>query len=243
MKDGRESFSAPDLLIFDCDGVLVDSEPIANRVLAERLTAIGYPIAPAECEARFTGLRFRTVFATVEAELGRKLPPGFGEEVRESTLAAFTESLQPIRGVAEAVQALDLPRCVASSSAPDWIRHALAVTGLIGLFDPNLFSAVMVPHGKPHPDLFLLAAERMGARPEHCLVIEDSVPGVTAAKAAGMRVLGFVGGGHARSPTWRQALREAGAALLFDDMRRLPGLVDPDAAAGIFPADEERRRG
>lgn len=232
----------PELLIFDCDGVLVDSEPIANRVLAEKLTAAGLPITAEACEARFTGLRFRTVAALAEAELGRPLPPDFRESVHESTLAAFTEALRPIGGVADAVQALDLPRCVASSSSPEWIRHALAVTGLLGLFDPNLFSAAMVARGKPYPDLFLLAAERMGARPEACLVIEDSVPGVTAAHAAGMRVLGFAGGGHARSPAWRAALREAGAELVFDDMRLLPGLIDPAGAGDILHPDQSRRR-
>lgn len=232
----------PEVVIFDCDGVLVDSEPISNRVLAEMLSEIGYPVTAAECEARFTGLRFRTVFAMVEAELGRPLPPDFRDRVQESTLAEFTTSLQPTRGVAAAIEAIGGARCVASSSSPEWIRHVLTVTGLIGLFDPNLFSAVMVERGKPYPDLFLFAAERMGAQPDDCIVLEDSVPGVTAARAAGMRVLGFAGGGHAQSPAYRQALRDAGAERIFDDMRLLPELIDRAAGAGILAADPTRRR-
>jgi HAD superfamily hydrolase (TIGR01509 family) len=206
----------PELVIFDCDGVLVDSEPIANRVLAELLTAEGYPITAEQCEERFTGLRFRAVYGMVEAELGRPLPQSLKAGVHGNILAAFRTGLRPLPGVGEAVRSIPLRRCVASSSAPDWIRTALEVTGLLPLFEPHLFSAVMVEHGKPHPDLFLYAAETMGAAPERCLVIEDSVAGVSAAVAAGMRVIGFTGGGHAHGPAYRAKLAAAGARTIVD---------------------------
>jgi HAD superfamily hydrolase (TIGR01509 family) len=215
----------PDLVIFDCDGVLVDSEPIANRVLAEHLTEAGYPITAAECERRFTGLRFPALVAEIEAETGRPLPPALHARVHERTLSTFSLSLKPIPGIAQVVDGLQIPYCVASSSSPPRIRHSLTVTGLIGLFEPHLFSAAMVARGKPFPDLFLYAAREMGVPPARCVVIEDSVPGVTAAHAAGMAVIGFVGGGHARHDDYRAALRAAGADRIIDDMRLLPGML------------------
>lgn len=209
------------LVIFDCDGVLVDSEPIANRVLAGALTDAGYPVTVAECERRFTGRTYRAVVEMVEAERRRLLPPGFSQEVQERTISRFATELRPIAGVAEIIPEVAVPKCVASSSSPRWIRAALETTGLLGLFEPHLFSAAMVAEGKPAPDLFLYAAEEMGVEPLDCLVIEDSVAGIAAARAAGMRVLGFAGGGHAGASDYIARLEREGAEAVFRDAATL----------------------
>lgn len=213
-----------DLVIFDCDGVLVDSELLAARVLADEVTALGLPLTAEECLHRFTGISMTAVLAAIEADLGRPLPPEFEAQVRAADERAFTRDLHAIDGVAAAVAALTCRRCVASSGAPAKMRFTLGLTGLLALFEPHLFSASMVAHGKPAPDLFLYAADQMGAPANACLVIEDSVAGVTAAVAAGMRVLGFVGGAHCRDGHV-DALREAGATTVFDRMAALPALV------------------
>lgn len=216
---------APALVIFDCDGVLVDSEPIASRVLAEALTEIGFPLTPQQAVDRYTGISLRSVLARVENEWGQALPAGFGERLGERDRAAFQAELRPVAGVGEMLGELPLPRCVASSGALEKIRCNLTLTGLLQHFDPHLFSAEMVTHGKPAPDLFLFAAARMGSLPQHCVVVEDSVAGVQAARDAGMAVLGFCGGGHAR-PGSAAALRAAGARRVFSRMEELPGLLD-----------------
>ena len=183
------------LVIFDCDGVLVDSEPIACRVMARELTALGYPLSPDDCQERFTGVSMKTVMAMIEADWGQALPAGFEDHLRDKDFEAFRAELEPVPGVEEMLADLDIRRCVASSGTPEKIRFTLTVTGLIGAFEPHLFSARMVEHGKPAPDLFLHAAQRMATPPEACIVVEDSVAGIQAARAAGMRVLGFAGGG------------------------------------------------
>ena len=216
---------APTLVIFDCDGVLVDSEPIASRVLAEALTEVGFPLTPQQAVDRYTGISLRSVLARVENEWGQALPAGFVERLGERDRAAFQAELRPLPGVAEMLRALPLPRCVASSGALEKIRCNLALTGLLPHFDPHLFSAEMVAHGKPAPDLFLYAAARMGSRPQRCVVVEDSIAGVQAARAAGMGVLGFCGGGHA-CPGSAAALRAAGACRVFGRMAELPRLLD-----------------
>lgn len=214
----------PLLVIFDCDGVLVDSEPIASRVLAETLSEIGFPLSAQQAIDRYTGVSLAAVLAAVEAEWGQALPADFARRLGARDCAAFRAELQAITGAAEMLQALRCARCVASSGAPEKIRENLALTGLLPYLEPHLFSAAMVAHGKPAPDLFLLAASAMGASPERCAVIEDSVAGVQAARAAGMRVLGFCGGGHFR-PGDGEALLSAGAAALFSRMSDLPALL------------------
>jgi len=217
-----------DLVIFDCDGVLVDSEPLANRLLAEALTAEGFPTTPEECLERYTGISMRAAFAMVEAEWGRRLPADFEERVKAHDLEVFARELKPVAGVREALARIPLPKCVASSGAPDKIRLSLTLTGLIGFFAPHLFSAHQVARGKPAPDLFHFASETMKVPPWRCCVVEDSEAGIQAARAAGMRVLGFAGAGHA-GPGYADRLRRAGAPVVFDDMADLPNLLAAQA--------------
>ena len=213
-----------DLIIFDCDGVLVDSEVFSCRAHAETLTRHGYPITADGVLNRFLGVSDQEARQIVERELGRKLPDDFEQEVKQVTLQHYVGDLQAISHVGEAIAAIGLSKCVASSGTPEKIRHGLTCAGLYSQFVPHIFSATEVRRGKPAPDLFLFAAEHMNTRPERCLVIEDSVPGVTGAGAAGMTVLGFLGGSHC-GPGHGAMLRAAGAAETFGDMRQLPALI------------------
>ena len=215
----------PDLIIFDCDGVLIDSEIIACRVHAEVLTGLGYPITAAEVNRRFVGVSAADMSALLERDWGRPLPGDYLGRVDDALLLAFRSELHAIAGVAAVLAALPQARCVASNSDPEYLRFALEHTGLAPYFQSNVFSAAMVARGKPAPDLFLLAASRLGAAPAHCLVIEDSVSGVRAARAAGMRVFGFCGGGHC-GPDHGSRLLGEGAALVFRNMSELPGVLD-----------------
>ena len=213
-----------DLVIFDCDGVLVDSEVISCRAHSQMLTRHGYPITADQVLDRFLGVSDREARLAIEAELGRKLPDDFEVQVKQATLGSYADDLRAISNVDEAIAAIGLPKCVASSGTPEKIRHGLTCAGLYDLLAPHIFSASQVKRGKPAPDLFLFAAGQMQIAPARCLVIEDSVPGITGARAAGMTVLGFFGGSHCR-PGHADALRAAGAVLTFDDMRQLPGLI------------------
>jgi HAD superfamily hydrolase (TIGR01509 family) len=212
------------LVIFDCDGVLVDSEVISCRAHAETLTRHGYPITSEQVLHRFLGVSDREARQTVEAELGRKLPEDFETQMKQAALQRYANDLLHIPFIMEAIAAIDLPKCVASSGTPEKIRHGLTCAGLYDLLAPNIFSAAQVKRGKPAPDLFLFAAEQMRVSPERCVVIEDSIPGITGARAAGMTVLGFHGGSHCL-PGYAETLRAAGALMTFDDMRQLPGLI------------------
>ncbi len=153
-------------------------------------------------------------------------------QVKQATLQFCAGDLQAISHVGEAVAAIDLPKCVASSGTPEKIRHGLTCAGLYDLLAPNIFSATEVRNGKPAPDLFLFAAAQMGMSPERCLVVEDSIPGITGALAAGMTVFGFCGASHCR-PGYDERLRAAGAATTFGDMRQLPGLIAQIDASAI----------
>ena len=212
-------------MIFDCDGVLVDSEPLSLACLTAGLNRIGVDIDLATVGARFTGTAMPSIMAHIARDYGITAPPGFVEAVKAETLALFDAELNAMRGVAEAVAALDLPVCVASSSDPVRLRHSLTLTGLLPLFGERVFSSAQVSRGKPFPDLFLFAAARMGVDPATCLVIEDSVPGVTAARSAGMRVAGFTGGGHwGHDPAGADLLR-AGASRIFSDFSTLAAVI------------------
>jgi len=216
---------AVDLIIFDCDGVLVDSEVISSRAHAETLTRHGYPITPDQVLQRFLGVSDREARLAVEAELGRRLPDDFDVQMKHAELRLYEDHLRLIPHVAETVATLTWPKCVASSGTPEKIRHGLTCAGLYERLAPHLFSAVQVKRGKPAPDLFLFAAEQMKVRPERCIVIEDSVAGITGACAAGMRVLGFHGGSHC-TVEHAARLKSAGAHATFDDMRQLPALIE-----------------
>jgi beta-phosphoglucomutase-like phosphatase (HAD superfamily) len=218
-----------DLVIFDCDGVLVDSEVISCRAHSQMLTRHGFPITADQVLERFLGVSDREARLIVEAELGRSLPADFEAQMKQAALQRYADELRDIPCIGEALAAIGLPKCVASSGTPEKIRHGLTCAGLFDLLAPNIFSAVQVKRGKPAPDLFLFAAEQMQTAPERCVVIEDSVPGITAARAAGMTALGFHGGSHCR-PGYADTLRAAGAIVTFDDMRELPGLIEQVAA-------------
>jgi HAD superfamily hydrolase (TIGR01509 family) len=224
VKKTRQTIERVELVIFDCDGVLVDSEVISCRAHAETLTRHGYPITSEQVLTRFLGVSDREARQAIETELGRKLPDDFEAQMKQAALQRYADDLQSIPYVGEAVAAISLPKCVASSGTPEKIRHGLTCARIYDLLAPNIFSATQVKRGKPAPDLFLYAAEQMQASPERCVVIEDSIPGVTGALAAGMTVLGFHGGSHCR-PGSAETLRAAGAIMTFDDMRQLPGLI------------------
>jgi HAD superfamily hydrolase (TIGR01509 family) len=213
----------PELVIFDCDGVLIDSEAIACRTDAACLAEIGIAMSAEEIMDRYVGISAAAMFADIELRHGRRLPADFIETVRSRVAAAFDTDLLPMAGVEAALRALPFARCVASSSAPARLQHSLSLTGLLRYFDPHIFSATQVARGKPAPDLFLFAAATMRAAPEMCVVVEDSEPGVQAAVAAGMQVIGFTGG-HCR-PGHAERLRAAGAFAVCDHMQRLPGLI------------------
>lgn len=215
----------PALVIFDCDGVLVDSEAIANRIMAEHITATGIPITYEDCRARFVGGTLQRVIDTVEQWLGKPLPPGWKQDFEARRNEAFRRELKAVPGIEEVLGLLvdqDREICVASSGTLEKMELTLGLTGLRGYFGDRLFSASMVAQGKPAPDIFLHAAEQMGRLPETCLVVEDSPTGVTAAVAAGMRVLGYA----AESDP---ALLRAAGAQPFADMAELRGLLGLDA--------------
>ena len=215
----------PGLVIFDCDGVLVDSETISLSVMLAVLDEAGCTLTPQEGYAHFLGKSLGSVGEWLKRERGVTLTDTLLAEMRLRLLSRFEAELQPIPGVAEAIDALDLPVCVASSSQPDRIRLSLQVTGLLPLFEPQIFSATMVANGKPAPDLFLLAARSMGVDPADCVVIEDSPAGLTAARAAGMRAVGFVGGAHADPANLRREVEKLAPESIIDTMADLPALI------------------
>ena len=201
------------LVIFDCDGVLVDSEPISNRLLAEALTDAGLPTTYEEARTRYVGLSMTTCMRLFEEQLGHPLPDRWLDELQRETFKRLEAQVQPVASVEDVIQHVQrngIATCVASSGGLDKISLSLTATGLIRYFEPHIFSASMVARGKPYPDLFLHAAEQMNIAPNNAVVIEDSVPGVTAAKAAGMRPLAYAGDPHAD----KAALRNAGGTII-----------------------------
>ncbi|MGN6258307.1 MAG: HAD family hydrolase [Solirubrobacterales bacterium] len=211
------------LLIFDCDGVLVDSEPTSNRVLAKAITETGLPMQAVEVADLFEGMRLADIQAEVEKRLGRRLPPQWLADFEAERAAAFEQGLAPIPGVFEVLteaKAAGRRMCVASQARREKTELTLGLTGLSPFFEiTSLFSSQMVERGKPHPDLFLLAAAAMGFEPADCIVVEDGVPGVEAACRAGMVVLGYGQGAKA------ERLAEAGAEV-FASMAELPALLE-----------------
>jgi HAD superfamily hydrolase (TIGR01509 family) len=210
------------LVIFDCDGVLVDSEPISNGVLARMLTAEGLPTTLAQARHDYQGLLLGEVFERAEQKLGGALPKDLSDRFVAERAEIFRRELRAVQGAAEAVErviAAGVEVCVASQGKLEKTRLSLELTGLRRLFSERaLFSAWNVPRGKPHPDLFLHAASEMGFEPDHCVVVEDTPSGVMAGVSAGMPVFGYA------ADSDEQALRRAGATT-FSSMRRLPELL------------------
>jgi len=212
------------LVIFDCNGVLVDSEPIASVVLAAAFSRVGVTLTPETVAREFHGRRTADIFVAVEKTTKRSLPPNFAATVAAETTAAFPRRAatnSPRRPCADLDQG---PKAVASSSAPDRVRTSLEVTGLMRFFESRLFSATHVADGKPAPDLFLAAAIQLEVAPADCIVVEDSVPGIAAAKAAGMTAIGFIGSPHAGGRMGPE-LMAAGAHAVIADMRALASTI------------------
>jgi len=213
------------LLIFDCDGVLVDSEMIAHAAMAELMSALSRPMTTQEALGIFAGRRLRDALAAAEALLSAPIPHDVGVAAGQRLLERFRRELKPVEGVRQAIEALPYARCVASSSTPERLRVSLDVTGLAPLFGDNVFSADQVANGKPAADLFLFAARSLDAPPADCIVIEDSALGITAARAAGMGAIDFAGAGHADAQLAAQ-LAAAGADTVVRAMADLPAAVE-----------------
>jgi HAD superfamily hydrolase (TIGR01509 family) len=208
-----------DLVIFDCDGVLIDSELLSVEADIACLAEHGIAMSADDILERYTGISMAGMLADLEQRHGREFP-GFGDRHRQRLEELFEAGLRPIAGIEAALDALPARSCVASSSRPERLRHALSLVGLFDRFDRRIFSATQVAHGKPAPDLFLFAADRLGAAPARCVVIEDSLPGIEAAVAAGMTAIGLTGGSHCR-PGYAARLYQQGAAAVIDSMAEL----------------------
>ncbi len=208
-----------ELVIFDCDGVLVDSETIANKIMAEELTRIGLPTTYEESIRDYMGKSLADGLKLITDRLGSPPPKEYFERSHKRSVEAFEKELKPIPGIFDALNQISIKKCVASSGSHEKIRKTLGITKLLPFFEGKIFSAVDVKKGKPNPDLFLFAAQHMGVPPEYCVVVEDSLPGVQAARAAGMKVFGY------QALTSAEVLLEAGA-YVFEDMKLLPGLLD-----------------
>lgn len=217
--------TAAQLVIFDCDGVLVDSEPLALRILLEVIEEAGLKLDPEVALERFLGRSMASIIALLRDEYGLDLGEASLEAMRSRLYELFRKELAPIVGIADAVNGLSMKCCVASSSQFERIELALDVTGLLPLFKGRIYSASMVRAGKPAPDLFLHAAKSMGVDPAHCIVIEDSPAGVIAAKSAGMKVFAFTGGGHASNDPHLQSLARLNPDKTFSEMRHLPRML------------------
>jgi HAD superfamily hydrolase (TIGR01509 family) len=201
-------------LIFDFDGVIADSEAIANTVLAEIVTELGHPTTLDQALTRYSGRRWDDAIAEIESAIGRSLPADFSGELKHATLERFRTDLKEVSGAANFIKRFShIPRAIASSSSIERLQLCLSVLALETEFGAHVFSADMVTRGKPHPDIFLFAAERLGIRPDRCLVIEDSAGGIKAAVAAGMTAVGLCAASHIREGH-DMKLRDAGAVHL-----------------------------
>ncbi|WP_315919313.1 HAD family hydrolase [Mesorhizobium sp. SP-1A] len=216
----------PELVIFDCDGVLVDSEIVAARVEADLLTAAGYEISAEELAETYAGLTFKDILMAVEEKASIPFQISMIDQAEELVDQRLRRDVRAIDGVREAVAAVTMPRCICSNSRTERIEFMLEKTGLLPLFAGRIFSALETPTGKtkPAPDVFLYAADKMGADPAATFVIEDSVHGVAGARAAGMRVIGFTGASHSY-PGHADALTEAGAETVIRRWAELKGVL------------------
>lgn len=215
----------PELVIFDCDGVLVDSEMLSVSALLEMIALAGGNVSEDIAYEHFLGKSMKSVREILASDFGLDLTDQHLTEMRSELMRKFRQELKPMPGIAQVLPKLGVPCCVASSGTLERIRYALEVTGLLGLLEPHLFSAAMVARGKPAPDLFLHAADKMRAAPRNCLVVEDSPAGIEAARAAGMRVLAFTGGSHTGNQALKARLASSEPDFIFADMLQLPDLI------------------
>jgi HAD superfamily hydrolase (TIGR01509 family) len=211
-----------DLIIFDCDGVLVDSEPLAMRVLIAALRRQGIEITSESAYRDYLGRSMTSVAASIESSHGTSLSPSTHEAMRSELYALYREELRASPGLPEVFEKLATPFCVASSSSPERVRLSLELTGLLPWFEHHIYSATMVENGKPAPDLFLHAAKEMGADPHRCLVIEDSPAGILAAQSAGMHVFAYLGGGHVVPGGLEKLIQQLRPDVIFNNMHELP---------------------
>jgi HAD superfamily hydrolase (TIGR01509 family) len=225
--DSRKLSSKHRAIIFDFDGVLADSEVLSNTVIAEIVTELGVPTTVDDAYRTFMGKRLSEVIEAIEAVTGRKLPPDFTDAYQLRTFDAFRARLTPVGGAREFLETWhEVPRCIASSSSPERLALSLEVLNMTPLFEGRVFSASNVARGKPHPDIFLHAAEQLGIAPRDCIVIEDSVGGVIAGRAAGATVIGLTAAGHIQ-PGFDVKLREAGADHVVASFAELDRVIRP----------------
>jgi HAD superfamily hydrolase (TIGR01509 family) len=212
-----------DLIIFDCDGVLIDSELLALRAVVACLAECGVAVSEDEILERYTGISTAEMVADLETRLGCALPD-FEHRERRRLSVFFAAELRAIEGIEIVLNSLSCAFCVASSGTPERLRLGLSCVGLYDRLQPHIYSATMVARGKPAPDIFLYAAGQMAVEPQRCVVIEDSLPGVAAAVAAKMTAIGFTGGAHCR-PGHDSRLYAAGATLVVGSMALLPSAL------------------
>ncbi|MBA1139909.1 HAD family hydrolase [Mesorhizobium neociceri] len=215
----------PELVIFDCDGVLVDSEALSVSALLGMISAAGGSVSEDTAYEHFLGKSMKSVREILGRDFRVDITDRHLTDMRVELMRKFREELKPIPGIKDVLPKLGVPCCVASSGTLDRIRYVLDVTGLLHLLEPHLFSAAMVARGKPAPDLFLHAAASMRAHPRNCIVVEDSPAGIAAARAAGMRVFAFTGGSHAGNPALKARLASSEPDFIFADMLQLPDLI------------------
>jgi HAD superfamily hydrolase (TIGR01509 family) len=207
----------PELIIFDCDGVLIDSEVISSRVDLEFLSKLGFVFEADHYANLALGKSLSDVMQAIEAHAGKKLPADYAQQSFARKMAAFSQDLKVIPGIRTLLQTLPYPKVVASGSSPERLEHSLKVTKLWSYFEPYIYSATMVKRGKPAPDLFLMVAEKHRAKPVNTIVIEDSTSGIQAAVTAGMMPIGFTGGSHIK-PGHAEKLLDLGAHRVFSGM-------------------------
>lgn len=221
-----------DLVIFDCDGVVVDSEVLSCACLVETLAEYGITLSLAVVFEQFLGRSFATIEAFFAQAAGHPMPAAFREDYRRRLLASFRQSLQPMPGVRKMLSSLRTPYCLASSSDSVRLTATLAATDLTGAFAGRIFNSEMVEHGKPAPDMFLLAARTLGAMPARTVVVEDTIAGITAAKSAGMAAWAFIGGSHFTNAPGAKRLTEAGADRVVTSMSELGAMLQKDRGDG-----------
>lgn len=222
-KASRMIFSGiprPELIIFDCDGVLIDSEIIASRIEAQVASDLGYQISADEICSKYMGMPHRILWQDIFEKIGKPMPEDFMDIQRQRLIDAFRLELTQIKNVDIVLKTLPITKCVASSTHKTQLVQNLKHVSLFEYFDDAVFSVSEVERPKPHPDIFLYAAKKMGVEPMNCLVIEDSAPGVRAAISAGMNVVGFIGGSHIREIHVKQLI-ESGAQSVFEDITSL----------------------